>query len=95
MSDATLRDRLAQWLYETTPRRSDVGHFVWEYLPEDGHAGKAHHRQWADALLASEEWQAREAVVEAARDHRDGACTLPHGALDAALARLAALRGTT
>jgi len=54
----TPRDRLAQWLYETTPRRSDAGHMAWEYLPEEGHAGKDHHRQWAEAFLASKVWQA-------------------------------------
>lgn len=57
-------DRLAQWLYESAPRRSDVGRFAWSALPEDGVGGKAHHREWAGALLASEEWQARETVVK-------------------------------
>ena len=60
------KEHLAQWLYETTPRQGDVGRFTWEYLPDEGITGKHAYQAWADVLLASEKWQAREAVeVEA------------------------------
>ena len=62
-----LEEHFARWLYETTPRQSDVGRFTWEYLPDEGKTGKHAYMAWADALLASEEWRAREAVVEAAQ----------------------------
>ena len=53
----------------------------------------------ADAILASEEWQAREAVVEAAENHHDHIHLLDEERLPCAvciaLARLAAVRRTT
>ena len=63
------RDRLGQWLYETMPRRSDVGRYTWDALPDDAR-GKEAYRQWADALLASKEWLDAEvtAVTKRAED---------------------------
>ena len=91
MSDPTLRDRLAEIIKATSklyPYGSDV---------DEGCRGIA------DALLVSEEWQAREAVGAAARNvaplKPDGhepcdmdVCSWHE--LEAALIRLAAVRGT-
>jgi len=41
----------AEWLYNTTTRRSDVGRFTFEYLPEEGIGGLQHYREWAKSLL--------------------------------------------
>ena len=65
------KEHLAQWLYETTPRQGDVGRFTWEYLPDEGITGKHAYQAWADVHLASEEWLAREAVVEAVAECLD------------------------
>ena len=62
------KEHLAQWLYETTPRQGDVGRFTWEYLPDEGITGKHAYQAWADVLLASEKWQAREAVLRLVDD---------------------------
>src|SRR3972149_9581401 len=62
-----LRDRVGQWLYETMPRRFDVGRYMWEALPDDAH-GKEAYRLWGDALLASAVWVDHERIT-AMHDH--------------------------
>ena len=99
MPDHALRDRLAEWLYETTPRRSAAGRVAWRDLP-DARPTKEQHLKWAAALLASKEWEAREAVVKCAQnlDQYMGSDASPTSVwleFRAALARLAAVRGTT
>ena len=89
MPSPTLRDRLIEIIVKA--------------IVDSGPLGD-HPPNIADALLASEEWQAREAVVKAAtreHEHCDGVgvdldeedsapCAMCHY-----LARLAAMRGTT
>ena len=96
-----LNEKLARWLYETTPRQSDVGRFAWDYFPNEGKTGKHAYIAWADALLASEEWQAREVVISKVKrllgpeevSAEQFAADLSR--VGTALARLAAVRGET
>ncbi len=58
-----MRDRLARLMYEAVEKKY-IEPISWSARVGEGR------EEWyrvADALLASEEWQAREAVVEAAR----------------------------
>ena len=95
MSD--LRDRLARLLCVTTIAvdgwPTGVS-FAWSDLQP---RSQARWRTIADALLASEAWQAREAVVEAATAQHLRGTNRQHGlqpcAECAALARLAETRG--
>ena len=91
MPDPALRDRLAKILDDAWPHLDGPSWKDWRVL--------------ADALLASEEWQAREAVVEAAKAYFPDGFLMREGDRIAvgmnvlqdlcdALARLAAVRRT-
>ena len=104
MPDPTLCARLAKIAYEAERGLRAFYGVTWD-------AADAEDRRRAyriiDALLASEEWQAREAVVDMARetwdsvpssyDHNDSMVRRHAAALNdlgVLLARLAAMRGT-
>ena len=94
MTDPALRDRLAKIMVDAWPFR-DIP--PWKEMQEKD---RIHWRTVADALLASEEWEAREAVVKCAQDldeymGSDASPTSVWLEFRAALARLAAMRGTT
>ena len=119
MPDPTLRDRLAKIAYEAERGLGVFYGVLWE-AANDSDRRRAY--RIIDALLASEEWSAREAVIEAYRRCEESrgvfSCVYPHDnrcpkaradtpaqgpgewrcecgreELDAALARLAAVKG--
>jgi len=105
MPDPTLRDRLAKIAYEAERGLGVFYGVLWE-AANDSDRRRAY--RIIDALLASEEWLVREAVVDMARetwdsvpssyDHNDSMVRRHAAALNdlgVLLARLAAARGTT